>query len=342
MKKNLFSSIYQAEKKSKKKIRSGTFKWLNSAAEDGFTSNKNLIDLQNIKIIPRILSKNHNITLKSKVFGTEIDWPIILSPMGHQTQFSQNGEISTAIGSYEEKILSFFSTQGRIGFDQIRKKVPNLKMIWQIFPFGKKEWIESQIKIAEKNRSLALCFCFDASVRSHRYIERETNYDARKYGKRLFPVSPEPSQALQYDWEFLRWAKQKTSLKIIPKGLINLNDINKCVNLGIKNLWISNHGGRMFNSGITAVDILKKIQHLRGKNTIFVDGGVRKGSDILKYLCLGANYVGIGRPAMYGLINGGSSGVSKIFKILKSELKTAMYNGGFKSYKDMKIDRLIF
>lgn len=340
--KKMFSTIRQAENLAKKKIRLGTFNWLNSAAEDGHTAKKNLVDLQSIKIIPRILSKNFDISLKSRVFGNEIESPIILSPMGHQTQFSQNGEISTSQGASKENILSFFSTQGRIGFDQIRKKVPNSKMIWQIFPFGKKKWIESQIKIAEKNRSLALCFCFDASVRSHRYIERETNYDARKYGKRLFPVSPDPSQALQYDWEFLRWAKRRTSLKIIPKGLINLNDINKCVNLGIKNLWISNHGGRMFNSGITAVDILKKIQHLRGRNTIFVDGGVRKGSDILKYLCLGANYVGIGRPVMYGLINNGSNGVSQIFQILKSELKSAMYNGGFKSYKDMKIDRLIF
>ena len=66
-----------------------------------------------------------------------------------------------------------------------------------------------------------------------------------------------------------------------------------------------------------------------------------KGSDILKYLCLGANYVGVGRPAMYGLICGGSNGVKRIFEILKSELMTSMYNGGFRSLKDMNIKRLI-
>ena len=178
-------------------------------------------------------------------------------------------------------------------------------------------------------------------MRSHRYLEREINYDARDYGKRMFPVSPDPSYALKYDWDFLIWVK-KTNLQIIPKGLLNLNDINRCVKMGIKNLWISNHGGRMFNSGITAIDILKKIQHLRGKNKIFVDGGVRKGSDILKYLCLGANYIGVGRPVMYGLICGGSHGVKRIFEILKSELITSMYNGGFRSYKDMNIKRLEF
>lgn len=340
--KKLFYTVRQAEELSKKRIRQGTFHWLNSAAEDGYTADKNLSDLKNIKIIPRILSKNFDLKLKSKVFGTEIDYPIILSPMGHQTQFSKNGEISTATGAAKEKILSFFSTQGRIGFHQIRKKSPYSKMIWQIFPFGNKKWIEKQIKLAENNKSLALCFCFDAPVRSHRYLEREISYDARDYGKRMFPVSPDPSYGLKYDWDFLKWVKQRTNLKIIPKGLLCLNDIDRCIKIGIKYLWISNHGGRMFNSGITPVEILKKIQHLRTRNTIFVDGGVRKGSDILKYLCLGANYVGVGRPAMYGLICGGSQGVRRIFQILKSELNTSMYNGGFVSYKDMNIKRLIF
>lgn len=339
--KKIFSTIGQAENFAKKKIRLGTYYWLNSAAEDGYTAKKNFSDLQSIKIIPKILTKNYDISLKSRVFGNEIDTPIILSPMGHQTQFSKNGEISTGLGTSKENILSFFSTQGRIGFHQIRKKVPRSKMIWQIFPFGNKKWVEQQIKLAVDHNSLALCFCFDAPVRSHRYLEREINYDARNYGKRMFPVSPDPSFALQYDWDFLKWVKSKTSLKIIPKGLINLDDINRCVKLGIKHLWISNHGGRMFNSGISPVEILKKIQHLRGKNTIFVDGGVRKGSDILKYLCLGANYVGVGRPAMYGLICGGSNGVKRIFEILKSELMTSMYNGGFRSLKDMNIKRLI-
>ena len=341
MKKKIFSTIRKAEELAKKKIRLGTFNWLNSAAEDGLTAKKNINDLNNIKIIPKILTKNYNLSLKQKIFNTNLDSPLVLCPMGHQTQFEKNGEISTAIGSSNEKILSFFSTQGRTGFHQIRKKVPKSNMIWQIFPFGDKKWIEKEIRRAEKNNSLAICFCFDAPVRSHRYLDKEKNYDARKYGKILFPISPNPNLALKYDWEFIKWVKKKTKLKIIPKGLVNIQDINTCSKMGITNIWISNHGGRMFNSGISTVDVLKKIQHLRGKNNIIVDGGVRRGSDILKYLCLGANLVGVGRPVMYGLICNGSKGVSKIFEILKSELNTAMYNGGFRSLKDMKFNRLI-
>ena len=98
----------------------------------------------------------------------------------------------------------------------------------------------------------------------------------------------------------------------------------------------------MFNSGISGIEALyeisKKIKNKKIK--IIADGGIRRGSDVLKYLCLGADYVGIGRPALYGLINSGHSGVKKTFSILNSELRTGMANGGFKNMKEMKKNRL--
>lgn len=338
----MFVTIREAEKIAKKKIRKGTYNWLISGAEDGWTNEKNFIDLKKIKLIPHILKKNYNLSLKQKFLNLELNFPLVVSPMGHQTQFEKNGEYSTAQGAYQEDILSFFSTQGRISFDQIKKKIPKGNIIWQIFPFGNKSWIESEIKRAENFKSPAICFCFDAPVRSHRYVDRESRYDARKFGKRTYETSPDPSFALKYDWDFIKWVKSKTNLPIIPKGLLNITDINRCYKIGVGALWISNHGGRMFNSGITPVEILMQMQKFRGKIKIIVDGGVRQGTDIIKYLCLGADIVGIGRPAIYGLICNGPTGVSNILSILKSELITAMYNGGFKSLKDMKLERLTF
>ena len=337
-----FKTLREAENLAKKKIRKGTFNWLNSGAEDDFTYVKNITDLQKIKIIPKILVKNKNIKLRQNFFSLILNEPLILCPMGHQTQFEKNGELSTAKGIHKQDVLGFFSTQGRMGFDYLKSKLPYSKIAWQIFPFGNKSWIEKEIKIAEKFKSPALCFCFDAPVRSHRYIDRESNYDARKYGRRIYPVSPDPSFALNYDWEFLKWVKKKTNLPIIPKGLLNIDDIKKSIKYKSDAIWISNHGGRMFNSSITPVYILKKMRKKEIKTKIIVDGGVRKGTDILKYMCLGANFVGVGRPAIYGLISNGYLGVSEIFNILKNELISAMKNGGFNSLQDFKYNRLIF
>ena len=98
----------------------------------------------------------------------------------------------------------------------------------------------------------------------------------------------------------------------------------------------------MFNSGISTVSTLKKLkkENIKLKSKIIVDGGVRKGSDIIKYICLGADLIGIGRPAIYGLTIQGGVGVYKIFTTLENELKTAMINGGFRSIKDMNFSRI--
>lgn len=334
-----FTNILEAERISKKLIRSGSYNWLVSGAEDGFTCKKNTQDLERIQIIPKILTKNFKLDLATNFFGNKVVSPIILSPMGHQTQFHPLGEMATASAITKTQNIGFFSTQGRVSFEKLKSRNQNGKLIWQIFPFGDKNWILKEIKRAEKNKSLAICFCFDAPVRSFRYLDRESNYDARKFGPGK-ALSQDPKFALKYDWEFIKWVKKKTELKIIPKGLMSIDDIILAKKYGSSALWISNHGGRMFNSGFTPVNILKKIKKYNLKLPIIVDGGVRKGSDIVKYLCLGADFVGIGRPAMFGLIIDGQKGVQKIFDILYEELKTCMLNGGFKSLKDMKFNRI--
>ena len=131
---------------------------------------------------------------------------------------------------------------------------------------------------------------------------------------------------------------------LVIKGILTTEDAQKAINCGADAIWISNHGGRMLNSGISGVSALMEIKkNIKSKDIkIIVDGGVRRGSDIIKYLCLGADYVGIGRPAMYGLICNGFLGVEKIFSILNQELYTAMINGGFKDLKSFNLNRVRF
>ena len=343
MKINLFVTIREAKEKFKKKINSKKYDWVEAAAEDGFTNKKNFDDLKSIKIIPLMLKKPGKISLKKKFFNTSINSPLICCPMGHQTQFDKDGEIQTARGVYNAGGISFFGTQSRIALKDIRDKNPNAKIGWLIFPFGNKQWIDEQINDAEKYRCVAFAICLDANIRSNRYQDLEARYDARKFGRRTNLESPNPRASDYYDWSLLKYIKKKTKLPLIVKGILSEHDAKKCIKIGIKNLWISNHGGRMFNSGISVTHALKKISKLKKGNNLMIiaDGGVRQGSDIIKYLCLGADFVGIGRPVIYGLSLSRSSGVKKIFEILNQELYTAMINGGFKNYQSFRANRIV-
>jgi (S)-2-hydroxy-acid oxidase len=339
-----FVTIREAKLIAKKKINNKIFKWLQSGAEDDFTYKKNFLDLIKIKIKPKHLRKVENIDLSKTFFGKKIPIPILLSPMGHQTQFHKNGEIETALGVNKANTISFFSTQGRMSLEDIRKKNKDAKIGWTIFPFGDKKWILKEIKLAEKFGCISIALCIDANVRSWRYQDRETRYDARTIGKRTNPLSPDPSNALYYDWDIITFIKKNTKLPIIIKGILTEEDAYECIKKKVDGVWISNHGGRMFNSGISGVDAIKKFGHSlkKSKIKIIIDGGIRKGSDIIKCLCLGADFVGIGRPAIHGLVCDGKDGVQNIFDILADELRSSMINGGFKNYKDFKKERLIF
>jgi isopentenyl diphosphate isomerase/L-lactate dehydrogenase-like FMN-dependent dehydrogenase len=339
-----FVTLREAELLAKKRIKNKTFQWLQSGAEDNYTLDKNFLDLKKIKIKPKHLNKVGALDLSKDFFGKKISSPVLLAPMGHQTQFHKNGEIETALGVEKAKSIAFFSTQGRISLNDIRKKNKSTNLGWTIFPFGDENWILKEIKSAEKNKCVAIIICIDANVRSWRYNDRESRYDARKFGRRTNPLPPNPKKALSYDWKLINFIKKNTKLPIILKGILTKEDAIKCVKKKIDAVWISNHGGRMFNSGISGIDAIKNFGPLlkKSKLKIIVDGGIRKGSDIIKYMCLGADFVAVGRPIIHGLVCNNRKGVKKIFDILSDELKTSMINGGFSSYKDLKSNRLSF
>ena len=340
-----FATIRQAERIAKGKIRKGSFRWLQAAAEDGFTHEQNLKDLNNLRIIPKHLAQVKKVEISTDFFGKKISSPLLLSPMGHQTQFHRDGEVEMAKGVSLANSVSFFGTQGRMSLQDIRKRNKTSKIGWTIFPFGNLQWIINQIKDAEKNKCTAICICVDANVRSHRYLDRETlTYDARKFGKRTNPQPPSPKYALNYNWELIKKIKMISKLPIIVKGILTPEDAKKSIKCGVDAIWISNHGGRMLNSGISGVEALVEIRKKIKKNNlkIIVDGGVRRGSDIVKYLSLGADFIGIGRPAIYGLICNGFLGVRNVFKILNNEFNTTMINGGFNNLKSFNQNRIKF
>jgi len=136
--------------------------------------------------------------------------------------------------------------------------------------------------------------------------------------------------------------QKKTKLPIIIKGILTWKDAKLAIENGCDCIWISNHSGRMFNSGISTIEALNEISNkLKRKDVkIIIDSGIRSGSDIIKSLCLGADFVAIGKPALCGLINEGSLGVKTTFSILKNELRTAMINSGFKNLTNMRKNRL--
>ena len=337
LKKNLPSTLREMEIFAKKKSKKGPFNWLNAAAENGITKKINEEVFQKVEIVPNFFNDTASLDTSVNIFGNRLSMPLVISPMGHQTQFHNNGEAELAEGTKSEKILLCFSTQGRMPLSKIKKKFPNGKFIWDFFPFGPKKWIKEQIVEAKKNGAIAVTMTIDAPVRSVRYLDRESRYDARKYGKFFKPMPPDISYGRKLKVEDLKWMKEYCGkLPFIIKGILSTNDANLAIENGADVIWVSNHGGRMLESCYSSLKALVEIKKDTKKKTpIFFDSGIRTGSDIIKAIGLGADIVGIGRPSIYALIVAGKKGVEHMLALFREELETAMINSGLTCINDI-------
>ena len=128
-----------------------------------------------------------------------------------------------------------------------------------------------------------------------------------------------------FDWDDLVWLKSITSMKVVVKGIMTPEDAEMAIQYGADGIFVSNHGGRQLDFVPASIEVLPMIaKQVAGRVPVLFDGGVRKGSDVLKALALGADMVFLGRPILYGIAVGGSSGVDRTLEILEMELRQSM------------------
>lgn len=138
-------------------------------------------------------------------------------------------------------------------------------------------------------------------------------------------------------WEDIKWIKSEVpNLPIIVKGIMTAEDAELAIASGADGVMVSNHGGRQLDGALSTIDVLPEVVHqVNGRVPVWLDGGVRRGTDVLKALALGASAVGIGKPIFFSLAVGGQDAVSYMLHLLRTELEAAMAICGIQSIKDI-------
>jgi len=313
-------SLPQVKEFAKNKISKKTWNWLENGAEWGNTSKLNIESYKKIKIVPRIFKYNSKSFAVSNFLNTKMKIPLLIAPMGHLTQFHKDGEAELALGAQKSNAIVTISSLTRINLKEIRSKAKSSKILYQIYFYNNKKWIEDEINRALKINVSGFVLTVDSPVASKKYLTISDNYDARKYGRRsnFNNVTKKP---LLPNWKDIKWLKKKLKKKpLYIKGIMDPNDAEKAFKSGADGVWVSNHGGRAFESNVASLEVLPAIRKKIGKKKLIIfDGGIRSGTDILKAIHLGANIIATGRPFIYGLICAGSDGVQKTFEMFKEE-----------------------
>lgn len=315
------------------------WEFFRGGAGDELTVRWNYEAYQRIRLLPRALVDVSRLDTRVTLLGRELPHPILLAPVAYQRLLNPRGELATKEGANAAEatmVLSIFSTTTLEEVAAVGGRSP-----WFQFYIGPDRDITvSLLRRVEAAGYEALVLTIDTPVLGARYREWRTNFGLppgmEKANLRDMPAgagSHRPKGRDIYSdvldpkltWKDVEWLRSQTRLPVILKGILNPDDAAKAVDAGVAAVIVSNHGGRVLDTVPATIDILPAIvARVSGRLPVLVDGGIRRGTDILKAKALGASAVLIGRPYAFGLAVGGAEGVTRIVNMLRRELEMAM------------------
>ena len=328
-KKNNLRTLREIKNIFKKKVKPEVLKWVNGSAEYGFTTIRNRQIFRDISIIPQVLKNFKEPKIENTFFGKKISCPILIAPVGGISQFNKKAEFVVSEASEEYKIPYFLPNNSSYNLNEINTKFNKKYLCRSLYLDQDLDYCKKNIEEAEKFNCLSISITVDAPVRPVSYNKTDTGYDARKHYRKMNLKMPRKyfrKQSSPLVWKNIEFIRRLTKKPLILKGILSKNDAKIADDIGVDAIWISNHGGRQMETDITGVEVLEGIKrNIKNKTKLIVDGGVRTGSDIFKCLSLGADYVAIGRPIIFGLVANPKIGVKKVIELYTHEFKTAMH-----------------
>ena len=303
---------------------------------------------RHIQLRARRLVDIQNIDLTTEVFGVKWATPVLLSPCGQHKALHPEGEIATARGARKGSTLLTVSTVTTCPLEDVAREAG--QPVWyQLYATNKWEVTERLVRRAENAGCPVLVLTIDMNAgRSVETFGRMKRLDPRPCKA---CHGPEPTAFFKrkpmFDgidmtgvslhnpamtWEFVDRLRKLTHMKLVLKGIVTGEDAALCLQHGVDGILVSNHGGRAEESGRATLESLPEVlDKAGGRIPVLLDGGIRRGTDILKALAMGATAVGIGRPYLWGLAAFGQAGVERVIEILRDELKLIMAQCGVTS-----------
>ena len=336
------------EAAARERMSATAYEYIASGAADEITIRWNREAFDKLALRPCVLVDVEKIDTSVELFGQKLDFPILLAPTALHRLVHPEGEVETARGAGAAKVTFVVSSLSTRRFEDIAHATS--EPLWfQLYDLAKDRhgFVRDLVQKMKALGCRALCVTVDAPVagarnrqaRAHFRIpdDFDTPYYADRKKAKLYAGLPVMGS---FTWDDVAWLRSITDLPLLLKGILNPEDADLAIRSGVNGLIVSNHGGRCLDTLPATISVLPQVvEKVAGRVPVLVDGGVRRGTDVLKAVALGAKAVLIGRPYLYGLAAGGASGVSKVVEVLRDEFKMAMALTGHRSLAE--IDRSV-
>ena len=305
----------------------------------------------------KILAAVDPVDLSSEVLGHRFRMPVHLAPTAIQRMAHQEGEAAAYRGASHAGIAYCLSTMSSTSIEDVASAATGTRW-FQLYMSPDKSGNAALVERAHDARYSAIVLTVDLPKTGRRERDirnafslpeglRYANLDARRGtatadGPDPFAQNVNAQTNPALGWGDLEWLVAKTSLPVIVKGIVRADDARRAVEMGARGLIVSNHGGRQLDYAIASLDALPEVVQAVGRDVpVLMDGGVRRGTDVLKALCLGAQGVLIGRPFLYALAVGGVDGVTRMLGMLREEIEVSMTLLGVRRLSELGEDLLV-
>ncbi|WBY01679.1 alpha-hydroxy acid oxidase [Ramlibacter tataouinensis] len=323
--------------------------YLGSAAGDGHTADANRAAWDGLRLWPRVLQPLAGLHTQVELLGRRLAHPVLLAPLAYQRLFDDDGELASAIAAAAQGAGFALSTLSSVSLETVAAAVcgdAGRGPLWfQLYFQRDRGRTLDLVQRAEAAGYEALVFTVDAPVNGVRDGERRAGFRlppgviAANLPAAAGPASLAELLATAPGWADLDWLLGATRLPVLVKGVLHPADARAAVAAGAAGLIVSNHGGRTLDGAPATASALPAIVAAAGGAVpVLVDGGIRRGTDVLKALALGARAVLIGRPLVWGLASAGAMGVAHVIRLLRDELEAAMALCGLASLASLSRD----
>jgi isopentenyl diphosphate isomerase/L-lactate dehydrogenase-like FMN-dependent dehydrogenase len=303
---------------ARRNLTQNVWDYLTGGAESETTMRRNRFGLDSLAFRPRVLVDVSKIDPSTTFLGHKLKIPVMLAPIGSLQAITPQGGVAVSKAAEEFGTINFVSSVTQPSLEEIAAAGGNPK-IFQLYVQGDLKWIEILLDRVKKAGYAALCLTVDTAHYGHR---------ERQMMDRWLPPSRRGS-GYEYraalTWETLHAIKEMAGLPFILKGVATAEDAAIAIEHGVNTIYVSNHGGRQLDHGRATIDMLPEIvRAVGGRAQIILDGGIVRGSDVLKAIALGATAVAIGKLQGWGLAAAGQQGLVRVLELLESEIITSM------------------
>lgn len=282
------------------------------------------------RLLPRVLRGVGRRTLAVDLLGAPLSMPVLLSPTAFHRLAHPDGEVATARAAAAARTVMILSMAATRTVEDVA--ATGVRLWFQLFVQPDRAFTERLVRRAERAGCAALVVTVDAPLFGRRDRDVRNGFVDLPAGlacENLRDSPADPPRPIAWDadltWTDLTWLRGLTTLPVLVKGVLHPDDARLAVEHGVDGIIVSNHGGRQLDGVVATVDTLATVvDAVAGRVPVLLDGGVRRGTDIVTALALGATAVGIGRPAVWGLAADGVAGVRHVLEVLRGELDRAM------------------